>query len=216
MIWAQCSRSVAWWCGYARSEGWSESNNLPNKRPDCVRCSSPIFSNQMARLCLWTASSKPTACLSTIFLTMYRIPQIERNSESKVPVPGPGAYELLDSFQKATKYVPDSLQCFNSTSKRLAEAPKWKTPGEILDFSVCCLFGVECVKNVPDSFFALFNSSSMRLALGKHSRGKLQKQFCSQMCLAHWEKSMRQTIFTASIARKRGRVRTASGKIQQE
>jgi hypothetical protein len=39
--------------------------------------------------------------------------QVERNPDSKVPVPGPGAYSIPDSFGKARQSLPDSLQCFN-------------------------------------------------------------------------------------------------------
>jgi len=60
---------------------------------------------------------KPTATFASRVLRPHQLPDRSDN-EAKKPVPGPGAYKVPDSFQKAKQAVPEMLQCFGSTSKR--------------------------------------------------------------------------------------------------
>jgi len=73
-----------------------------------------------------TRQKKPTSNFASRVLRPH---QIVRDPDSKVPVPGPGAYTLPDAFVKARQSLPDSLQCFSSTSKRLDDLNRNRNPG---------------------------------------------------------------------------------------
>mmetsp|Transcript_68346 Transcript_68346/g.142457 ORF Transcript_68346/g.142457 Transcript_68346/m.142457 type:complete len:591 (+) Transcript_68346:227-1999(+) len=63
---------------------------------------------------------RPTANFASRVLRPHQISP-KQAVESKKPVPGPGAYSIPDSFQKVNKALPDALQCFGSTSKRVLQ-----------------------------------------------------------------------------------------------
>ena len=67
-----------------------------------------------------THAKKPTATFASRVLRPHQLPE-NRDSDAKKPVPGPGAYSLPDSFAKMRHSVPETLQCFGSTSKRALE-----------------------------------------------------------------------------------------------
>jgi len=68
-----------------------------------------------------THAKKPTSTFASRVLRPHQLPENRGDSESKRPVPGPGAYNIPDSFAKVRQSVPETLQCFGSTSKRTLE-----------------------------------------------------------------------------------------------
>jgi len=63
---------------------------------------------------------KPTATFASRVLRPHQLPD-RGEDHGKKPVPGPGSYSLPDSFGNARQSVPETLQCFGSTSKRALE-----------------------------------------------------------------------------------------------
>mmetsp|Transcript_19498 Transcript_19498/g.64619 ORF Transcript_19498/g.64619 Transcript_19498/m.64619 type:complete len:503 (-) Transcript_19498:165-1673(-) len=72
---------------------------------------------------------KPTATFASRVLRPYQVKEKPVRDEV-VSAPGPGSYKIPDSLEKARKKIPEHLQCFGSTSKRLAKEEKpFSTPG---------------------------------------------------------------------------------------
>jgi len=71
---------------------------------------------------------KPTATFASRVLRSYQVK--EKPNREEAAAPGPGAYKIPDSLEKAKKRIPEHLQCFGSTSKRLGrEGKSLSTPG---------------------------------------------------------------------------------------